>query len=142
MMKRFLVFMVMLVGLGVAADALAQSKNLTVAASHSNKSMTTGPFRDTTALEASWSRGVTTPDEVKQLVGEPNGSGNLVGVFDDTPYELWFYDDLETIGTKGSGGGVINLQTRQQFLMVFFSDGLYQGHMWFSNDSQATGWVH
>ena len=142
MMTRFMLYLVMLVGLGAAADALAQSKNLTVAASKSNKSVTTGPFRETSALEASWTSGLTTPDEVKRLVGEPNGNGSLVGAFNDTPYELWFYDDLETIGSKGTGGGVLLLQTRQQFLMVFFSNGLYQGHMWFSNDSQATAWMH
>jgi|WetSurMetagenome_2_1015567.scaffolds.fasta_scaffold539475_2 hypothetical protein len=119
--------------IGIAASSAVEAVTL---------GSTTGPFRDTAALESNWVRGVTTPEQVRSLVGAPNGSGGFVGIVDYRPYEIWFYDDLEALGTTRAGDKTFDIKMRQQFLMVFFRDGRYQGHMWFSNDSAATGWVH
>jgi hypothetical protein len=117
--------------LAAAGPALAQTVDLT-----------TGPFRDTAALESAWRAGITTPDEVRRLVGPPNGAGSFLGVIDYRPFNIWFYDDVAVVGaTAQSGTGIVNIQSRQQFLMVFFRDDRYQGHMWFSNDSRGTGWL-
>ncbi len=106
--------------------------------------VSSGPFRNTEALESAWKSGVSTPDDVRRLVGAPTGSGSFVGIVDYRPYDIWFFDDIEILDAKGVSGATpptIEATFRQQFLMVFFRDGRYQGHMWFSNDGAVTGWV-
>lgn len=128
-MKKAL--LVAALGLGVAVAAWAQPA-----------SVTTGPFRDTAMLERELHAGVTTPDDVRRLLGNPNGVGGLFGIIDDRPFSAWFYDDIEVLTVEADrGSGTVKINARQQFLMVFFRDGSYQGHMWFSNDSRGTAWV-
>jgi hypothetical protein len=107
---------------------------------------TSGPFRDTSTLESTLIPGVTSPDDVRRLVGPPNGNGHAVGLFDYRPFDVWFYDDVAVIDAKfkinwSENTTDMHAQVRQQFLLVFFRNGSYQGHMWISNDSRVTGWV-
>jgi hypothetical protein len=64
-------------------------------------------------------RGVSTLDEVRKVLGEPRGRGAArlsVG-----SSGIWLYD----AGEEGSGN------SRIKYLLVFLRDGVYDGFFWF-----------
>ena len=98
-------------------------------------------FRDTRLLETQLKKGVSTREDVKRVLGEPTGSGAvLLASVQKSPQEIWFYQDIELTDIKSSQGQ-LDLKIRQQILVVFVRDQLFDGFMWFSNADAATGWV-
>ncbi len=98
-------------------------------------------FRDTRVLESRLQRGVSTLDEVRQLLGEPTGAGAvLLPGFPQAPQEIWFYQDIELTDMQAVQDR-LDLQVRQQVLIVFVRENRFDGFMWFSNEESATGWV-
>lgn len=98
-------------------------------------------FRNTEILETQLKKGVSSLEDVKRLLGEPTGSGVvfLPGV-QQSPQDIWVYQDVELTDMKAAQG-FIELKVRQQILVLFVREGLYDGFMWFSNSEPATGWV-
>lgn len=80
-------------------------------------------------------------DDVKRVLGEPSGSGVVfLASVQQSPQEIWFYQDIELTDIKASQGQ-LDLKMRQQILVVFVRDRVFDGFMWFSNAEAATGWV-
>ena len=69
-------------------------------------------------------RGVSTPEEVRRVLGEPRGQGEAW--FSVGPATIWFYD----YGEVTSGGRQL------KYLMVFLRDGAYDGHLWFDMETK------
>lgn len=98
-------------------------------------------FRDTRLLETQLKKGVSTMEDVRRVLGEPTGSGAVfLSSVQQSPQEIWFYQDIELTDIKSSQGQ-LDLKIRQQILVVFVRDRLFDGFMWFSNADAATGWV-
>jgi hypothetical protein len=75
------------------------------------------------------------------VLGEPTGYGAvLLPSVQRHPVELWFYQDIELTDIKAASGQ-LELKVRQQILVVFVRDTLFDGFMWFSNVDSATAWV-
>jgi len=89
--------------------------------------------------------GVSTVSEVREALGNPRGYGALHHTADPTPWirnyteasadriglkapldptyrKIWFYDYMESSGNRMG----------LKFLLVFFLDDRYDGHLWFS----------
>jgi hypothetical protein len=110
--------------------------------------VSTGAFRDTQGIESRLQRGVSTADDVRRLLGEPNGHGELLLSVLDGPRQIWYYEDVELtqaapvrMGSSLGQANTIQLSLRQQILIVFLHGGRYDGVMWSSNSTAATGWI-
>jgi hypothetical protein len=98
-------------------------------------------FRDTRVLESRLQPGVSSMEEVRQLLGEPTGAGAvLLPGLPEAPQQIWFYQDIELTDMKAVQDR-LDLQVRQQVLIVFVRDQRFDGFMWFSNAEAATGWI-
>ena len=98
-------------------------------------------FRDTRLLETRLKKGVSTAEEVKQMLGAPTGFGAVyLGNLEDRRRDIWFYQDIEVTDIKAVQGQ-LDMKLRQQIMVVFIRDGLFDGFMWYSNVESATGWV-
>lgn len=100
-------------------------------------------FRDTKLLETQLKKGISTVEDIKRILGEPTGSGAVfLASANHPPADLLFYQDMELTDIKVSDAkGAIELKFRQQILVMFVRDGLFDGFMWFSNSEAATGWI-
>jgi hypothetical protein len=95
--------------------------------------VTTGVFPPVGTLEKEIQRGISTKMDVRRLLGAPNGFGSAVFPTDPHAREIWYYDDIEMTDFKSEAGGVLRVNVRQQILLVFFKNGVFDGFMWFSN---------
>ncbi len=98
-------------------------------------------FRDTRILETRLTRGTSTTGDIRRLLGAPTGSGAVfLANVQHAPQEIWFYQDIELTDMKALKNE-IDLKIRQQILIIFVRDQLFDGFMWFSNEDEATAWV-
>ena len=67
--------------------------------------------------------GESTSDDVLALLGQPYGEGRSYLPFQQEHLDMWSY--YYEIGTLSDD--------RRTFLFVYFDDGIYDGHMWFSS---------
>lgn len=97
-------------------------------------------FRDTRLLETQLKKGISTVEDVKRVLGSPTGSGAaFLASVQQHPQEMWFYQDIELTDIKALQGQ-LDLKIRQQILIVFIRDGMFDGFMWFSNAESTTAW--
>jgi len=102
----------------------------------------TGTFPNTQLIEKNLVRGESTRADVQKLLGIPTGAGAamLPGFGDKSevvePYDLWYYEDVETKDMK-SKDGVMVIDMRQQILMIFFKGDKFYGYFWTSNEPTA-----
>ncbi len=128
-------------GRGAAWLAVGAALVLVACAEAPPRHATVDVFRDTRLLESRLQKGVSTMDEVRRLLGEPTGSGAVfLPGLQQSPQEIWFYQDIELTDMKAVQGQ-IDLQMRQQILIVFVRENRFDGFMWFSNADAAIGWV-
>ena len=114
---------------------------LTACAETPQRVSTAEAFRDTQLLETQLKKGVSTMEDVKRVLGEPTGSGAVfLPSVQQSPQEIWFYQDIEITDFKASQGQ-FDIKIRQQILVVFVRDRLFDGFMWFSNTDAETGWI-
>ncbi len=99
--------------------------------------VTTGAFRQVDRLESELRRGVSTKMEVQRMLGVPIGLGSSILPTDPRPREVWYYGGTEVIGTQFEFDGTIRANQRQQILLVFFDQGVFDGYMWFSNEGTS-----
>jgi hypothetical protein len=98
-------------------------------------------FTDTRLLETKLTKGVSSVSDVKRTLGEPSGSGALhLPKMTPHVYDVLFYQDIALTDMKAKEGQ-IDVFMRQQILVIYIRDGVYDGFTWFSNAEQATGWV-
>src|SRR5262245_29275146 len=101
---------------------------LTSPVSQAQKTLGTGAFPNTAAIERQLRRGDSRKADVQRVLGVPNGTGRaemlpyaaIQGAsLGDGPREIWFYDDIE-VTDMASSAGVMTMKVRQQILLVFF----------------------
>ena len=66
--------------------------------------------------------GVSTMADVRQALGEPRGDGMGRFVIHPVPWRIWFYEYAVAEGVR------LDLK----YLLVFFREDRYDGHLWFS----------
>jgi hypothetical protein len=101
--------------------------------------LTTGAFTEVNRLESNLKRGVSTKSDVQHVLGAPSGSGSSIFPTDPMPREVWFYQDVELMDAKAEGKEIIRFNMRQQILLVFFKEEIFDGFMWYSNVVPGTG---
>ena len=77
----------------------------------------------TTALQ----RGVSGASEVKEVMGEPQGSGEFLFPTDTEPRPIWFYEKVK-IDFSGYEPDI-----QQEVLLIIFKEGRFDGFLWFSD---------
>jgi hypothetical protein len=124
--------------------ALALTLTLAASPAMAQTAFGTGAFPKVAEIEKQLRRGVSTRADVQRVLGVPNGSGGalLPGYGERSAeldaYQLWFYQDIETINMK-SEQNIMKLNMRQQILAVFFKGEVFHGYFWTSNDKAAEG---
>ncbi len=101
------------------------------------KRVTTGAFTQVTRIEDGFKRGVTTKEDVRRLLGPPDGGGSAIFPPDRRQREIWFYQDVEVVNFTNPKPGLMKMDVRQQILLVFFEEGVFDGYMWYSNAARA-----
>jgi hypothetical protein len=120
---------------------IAATVLLAACANTPDRMATAEAFRDTERIESGLKKGVSTTEDVRRLLGEPTGYGAvLLPSVQQHPAQMWFYQDIELTDIKAASGQ-LELKVRQQILVVFVRDTLFDGFMWFSNADSATAWV-
>jgi hypothetical protein len=88
-----------------------------------------GKKPDTGALQKSLHVGRSTEQQVRALLGDPDGRGRSMLPWQASPRTVWSYYYEE--GVIDLGGG--NSDDRRIFLYVFFDGDRFDGYMWFSS---------
>lgn len=92
-----------------------------------------GTFPDVSLIEESLKRGVATTEDVRRLLGTPDGFGSAIWPPDHRFFRVWYYEDMEVVGMQSAEGGVQEIDMRQQLMMIFFYEDRYDGFSWTSN---------
>ena len=104
----------------------------------------TGVFPNVQAIEKGLVRDESTRVDVQKLLGVPTGAGGamLPGFGENSevvePYDLWYYEDIET-GNFKSEGGIMIMDMSQQILVIFFKGDRFHGYFWTSNEAIIDG---
>ena len=103
----------------------------------------TGIFPNTQLIEKNLVRGVSTRADVQKLLGIPTGGGGarLPGFGENSevvePYDVWYYEDINTKNSKIKDG-IMTMDMSQQILTIFFKGDKFYGYFWTSNESTVT----
>jgi hypothetical protein len=113
-----------------------------VAGCAAGRATTTGPFARADRIGTELRRGVSTKAEVERVLGKPNGTGMSLLPTQDSPREVWIYNDIQT-GEARSEGRVLGVATvrvdaRQQMIFVFFDGDRFDGYLWSTHVGEAT----
>lgn len=101
------------------------------------KRVTTGAFTQVARIESEFKRGVSKKEDVQRVLGPPKGGGSAIFPPDRRLREVWFYEDIEVLNATSPKPGILKVDVRQQILLVFFDEGVFDGYMWFSNATKA-----
>jgi len=85
------------------------------------------PEFNNAALTTTLQRGVSSAEEVKEALGEPQGSGGFLFPTDTELRTVWFYEKMKV----DASGQKLDLQ--QDVLIVFLKEGTFDGFLWFSD---------
>ena len=66
--------------------------------------------------------GISSQEQVMVLIGEPSGVGSSRLGPDVPQQEIWFYHHM-----------AFEIPAKMEMLLVFFEEGRYNGHFWFSS---------
>jgi hypothetical protein len=88
---------------------------------------------NTDTLETTLKRGISTSSDIEAILGIPNGTGSLLTPI-DKPRKVMFYEkfDVDTSHMKRAPG-YVEIDVKQDVLLIFLKDGLYDGFLWFSD---------
>ncbi len=126
--------------LGAGAITLALTASLLAGCAPG--AMTTGPFMQTNRIDTELRRGVSTKADVERVLGKPNGTGGtLMPLTQTKPGDVWVYYNSETGTPRISRGATIKVEidTRDQMIMVFFDGDIFDGYMWFLQVTKQAG---
>jgi hypothetical protein len=79
------------------------------------------------ALTTELQRGVSSAEDVKKVLGEPQGTGEFLFPTDTLVRTILFYEKM-TLFVEGQ-----ELDVQQDVLMVFLKKGRFDGFLWFSD---------
>jgi len=85
------------------------------------------PAFNNAALTTILQRGVSSAAEVKEIMGEPQGSGEFLFPTDTELRPIWFYEKVK-IGVSGQKPDI-----QQDVLLIIFKKGRFDGFLWFSD---------
>ena len=92
-----------------------------------------GAFPDVDRMESTFTKGTSTKADVEALLGRPNGRGGALSNLEpQRPREIWLYEELG-VSLIDMKGGVARIHIAQQFLMIYFVDGIFDGFWWHDN---------
>ena len=103
--------------------------------------LTTGPFARTNRIDSELRRGVSSKSEVERILGKPNGTGGSLLPLQDRPHEVWVYNQVQIGELRVSGGRpiMVEVDTRQQIILVFFEGDVFDGYLWSLQVITGTG---
>ena len=90
-------------------------------------------FPDVSLIEKSLKRGISTKEDVRNLLGNPDGFGTAIWPPDHRFFRVWYYEDMRVVGMRSVEGGVQELNMRHQILTIYFDGENYDGFNWTSN---------
>lgn len=105
----------------------------------SSTTVRTGVFPDTSRITTDLKRGSSSKLDVEQILGAPKGTGGALLPTEHRPKEVWLYDDLEVTGAV-QRHGTIQIDMRQQILLIFFEKEVYDGYLWYTNSGKGEAW--
>jgi len=87
----------------------------------------------TAILESRLTMGVSSKSDVRAVLGEPNGRGEImIPLVDKSPREMWTYY-YDTGRFRAEEGKVVG-DSRRFFMMIYFdAQGRFDGYQWFSS---------
>lgn len=85
------------------------------------------PTFNNAALTTTLQRGVSSVAQVKETMGEPQGSGEFLFPTDTEPRPIWFYEKVK-VDVSGQ-----KLDLQQDVLLILFKEGRFDGFLWFSD---------
>lgn len=97
----------------------------------------TGSLVRTGRIEGELHRGVSTGEDVRRVLGRPEGSGSALLPADPRPREVWVYGYARSGKARDQGAGVVHMDSERQFLLVFFLGDVFDGFMWYEADTVA-----
>jgi len=104
--------------------------------------MITGPFKQTDRIDAELRRGVSTKGDVERVLGKPNGTGaTFMPPTQTKSGEVWVYYNTQTGAPRISGSRPVKVEvdSRDQMVMVFFDGDIFDGYLWFLHVTTAAG---
>ena len=81
-------------------------------------------------LEQKLQAGVSREADVRAILGEPFGQGRAIMPYQDAPRTVWSYFHDQTVIDLGNG----KIDSRRQYLFVFFLCDRFDSYMWFNGD--------
>lgn len=125
-------------------SVLLASLTVLAAAGHAQERVvTTGGFRNLDRIETDLRRGLSTREDVRRLLGEPNGTGGALFPTATHANDVWAYENIEAKSVTAVQGPQPTLQmhNRWQLLLIFFDGNLFDGFLWFTSAAEGAGAV-
>ena len=92
-------------------------------------------FHNFELIESNLRRGDSTKEDVRRLLGEPNGDGGAFLPFATEANNAWFYEEVKS--KAGAGGSLsdsaIRVKMFWQIAIIFFNGELFDGYLWFTS---------
>lgn len=98
------------------------------------ESVAQGYFPDTGPLESQFIRGQTTRDAVLEALSLPTGTGAAILPPQHEEQTVMFYEDIE-MGDVDSVGDEMVANYRQRILLILLTGNVYDGFLWYSNET-------
>ena len=89
-------------------------------------------FPDVDRIESDLVRGASTKQDVRRLLGLPDGIGSAMFPPAHQRHRVWFYEDIEVTGMT-SEVDATRLGIRMDILVVFFLGDVFDGFSWASS---------
>ena len=93
-----------------------------------------GPFEQVDALDTTLVRGQSTRDEVRALLGRPDGKGLARFPPAWAPQEIWFYQEQKVHSSQLNPDirdGKLEADAEERTLHVFFTGDRFDGYLWY-----------
>ena len=102
---------------------------MTVNACNSVIQIRSGRQVDPALLDSSLTVGTSTTEEVRSVLGEPEGKGREALPTGKPPRTIWTYSYDASMADLGGSGS----DSRRMYVLVFLKDDTYDGYLWFSS---------
>ena len=92
------------------------------------------PFDRVDRLDTALVRGQSTEDDVRRLLGKPDGRGAARVPPAWATQAIWYYEEALVHSSKWNPeirDGRVEADAEGRFLLVFFSDRRFDGYLWF-----------
>lgn len=111
------------------ALVVAATAVMTISACNSVIQIRSGRQVDPALLDTALTVGQSTAQEVRSVLGEPEGKGREALPTGQPPRTIWTYSyDASMAALSGSGS-----DSRRMYVLVFLKDDTYDGYLWFSS---------